>query len=105
MPVFDQFVLDVGQEVQLSGPNVFVDFRDAFSPGEVIGSFFMNLRKNDVTNFASIRNDIQKSLIYNKSSYDGSVIIRLLNTDSPMEGFFEIKYQVMVLSTITPKTN
>ncbi len=104
-PVFDQFVLDVGQEVQLSGPNVFVDFRDAFSPGEVIGSFFMNLRKNDVTNFASIRNDIQKSLIYNKSSYDGSVIIRLLNTDSPMEGFFEIKYQVMVLSTITPKTN
>ena len=103
--VFDQFVLDIGQEMQLSGPNIFVDFRHAFSPGEVIGSYFMNFRKNDITNFVSVRNEIQKSLIYNKSSYDGTMIIRPFNTTSPREGFFEIKYQVMLLTTITPNPN
>ena len=105
-PVYDQLVMGVGEEVQLIGKNTILNFRDAFSPGEVIGSFFMNFRQNDVTNLASMRTDIQKSLIYNKSSYDGSVIVRQYGTASPRDGFFEIKYQVNVneLTTKVPNT-
>ena len=103
-PDYDQLVMEVGEEVQLSGKNVFLDFPNSFSPGEVIDTFFMNFRKNDVTNLASMRTDIQKSLIYNKSSYEGSVIVRQYNTTTPRGGFFEIKYQVNVPSIKVPDT-